>query len=68
MDPQTPPQSKGLLLLFERGKTSLRRDGDWRAQNMCCRKSKGRKLALVGNLNLYSKYSRKLLEGFKTRG
>ena len=67
MDPQTPPQSKGLLLLFERVKASLRRQGDWRAPNTCQRNSKGRKLALVGNLNFYSKYSRKPLEGFKTR-
>lgn len=66
--PQTPPQSKGLLLLFERGKASLRRQGGWRAHSTCWRNSKGRKLALVGNLKFYSKYSRKPLKDFKTRG
>lgn len=65
MDAQTPPQNKGLLLLFERGKFSLRRQADTRAQNTCRGNSKGRKLALVRYLDFFSECNREPLEDFK---
>lgn len=46
-------------LLFERGKASLRRQADLRAQSTCRGNSQGKKLALVRNLDFYSRYNRK---------